>query len=120
MQDKKLRTYVIFRVIALCIAVLLLISYHDNEITNSYKIGYSNGYNDGESDGYNDGHSDGYRYYQKIKDEYEFHHNFAVIVTETGKKYHRYGCHHINYSSFWIYNIAQAESKGYTPCLDCH
>ena len=44
----------------------------------------------------------------------------AVIVTETGKKYHHYGCYHLNdCKSIWIYNIEAAVSRGYTPCLDC-
>ena len=44
----------------------------------------------------------------------------AVIVTESGKKYHHYGCYHLNgCSSIWIYNIEAAKSRGYTPCLDC-
>lgn len=120
MQDKKLRTYVIFRAVVLCIVITLLIAYLDDEIDSYYDIGYYNGYDDGKNDGYNDGHSDGYKYYSDVKNEYNYLHKYAVIVTTTGKKYHHYGCYHINGSSVYIYNIELAESKGYTPCLDCH
>lgn len=63
--------------------------------------------------------------YQKnlgaISDEYNFYHDYAVIVTESGSRYHSYGCYHINNaSSFWIYNVNAAKGKGYTPCKDCN
>lgn len=54
-----------------------------------------------------------------IYDEYDFYHEYAVIVTAEGGKYHRYGCSHIEGREFWIYNIDAAESKGYEPCRDC-
>lgn len=54
-----------------------------------------------------------------MEDEYEFYHNYAVIVTESGTKYHRYGCYHIENKSFYIYNIENAKSHGYTACKDC-
>ena len=54
-----------------------------------------------------------------ISDEYEFYHKYAVITTTTGYRYHKYGCYHLNYNSFYIYNISNAASQGYTPCLDC-
>ncbi len=54
------------------------------------------------------------------KKELYFWDNYAVIVTEAGSKYHRYGCYHLDdCKSFWIYNIEAAKSRGYTPCLDC-
>lgn len=55
-----------------------------------------------------------------ISDEYNFYHNHAVIVTESGSRYHSYGCYHLNYDSFWIYNFEAAKSEGYTPCKDCN
>ena len=106
--------------VILCIAILLLLNYHNNEIDASYEIGYHNGYNKGESDGYNDGYKDGTKYIQNLRNEYDFFHNNAVIVTTTGNKYHRYGCQHIKNRPYYIYNIELAKAKGYTPCLDCH
>lgn len=62
--------------------------------------------------------------YQKnlgaISHEYSFYHDHAVIVTESGSRYHSYGCYHLNYDSFWIYNVEAAKSEGYTPCKDCN
>lgn len=53
-----------------------------------------------------------------ISDEYNFYHDGAVIVTESGSRYHTYDCYHWNYP-IWIYNVEAAKSKGYTPCKDC-
>ena len=54
-----------------------------------------------------------------ISDEYNFYHDGAVIVTESGSRYHTYDCYHWNYP-IWIYNVEAAKSKGYTPCKDCN
>lgn len=43
----------------------------------------------------------------------------AVFVTTTGSKYHRYDCHYLDGSNFWIYNVELAEYKGYEPCSQC-
>ena len=43
----------------------------------------------------------------------------AVFVTTTGSKYHRYDCHYLDGSYFWIYNIELAKYKGYKPCSEC-
>lgn len=51
--------------------------------------------------------------------ERSFWHEYAVIVTSTGSKYHTYDCQHVDGKKFWIYNIDAAKSKGYSPCLDC-
>lgn len=48
-----------------------------------------------------------------------FWENNAVIVTTTGGSYHRYDCPHIADRPFYIYNVATANAKGYSPCLDC-
>ena len=57
--------------------------------------------------------------YSNIVDEYNFFHDYAVIVTEHGTKYHHYGCYHIKDQDFYIYNIDNAKHQGYTPCKDC-
>ncbi len=51
--------------------------------------------------------------------EYRFYHDNAVIVTENGSRYHRYGCSHTFGRTYWIYNIENAQYQGYTPCKDC-
>lgn len=57
--------------------------------------------------------------YNSMISEYNFYHDCACIVTVGGEKYHQYGCSHIGDSSFYIYNIENAEYLGYEPCLDC-
>lgn len=45
----------------------------------------------------------------------------AGIVTVSGEKYHTYNCWHWRTGSdIWIFNTAEAEARGYEPCLDCH
>lgn len=56
--------------------------------------------------------------YNEIYEEYNFFHNRAVIVTESGSRYHIYDCYHWDYP-IWIYNYEAAASRGYTPCMDC-
>jgi hypothetical protein len=94
--------------------------YHFNAIEKAYADGNSWGQHIGYKQGQKAGYDKGYAYYEKIKDEYEFYHEYAVRVTTTGKKYHRYDCYHAKDKSFYIYNISTAEAKGYTPCLDCY
>ncbi len=50
----------------------------------------------------------------------EFYEEYAVLVNENSKKYHKYGCDDFDSSSFWIYNINAAEQKGYYACSKCH
>lgn len=87
---------------------------------NGHREGYFSGYDEGHSKGYDEGHSKGYKEgYRSISDEYNFFHKYAVIVTTTGSKYHRYDCHYVENSDIYIYNIENAKYKGYTPCSDC-
>ena len=57
--------------------------------------------------------------YDDVLSEYEFFHDYAVVVTENGTKYHHYNCQHVRNSNFFIYNIEYAIGKGYQPCEDC-
>lgn len=52
--------------------------------------------------------------------ELDFWESSAVIITETGSKYHTYGCQYVNYDSFMIYNVAAAVAYGYEPCSVCN
>lgn len=81
-----------------------------------YETGFSEGADEGMSDGYSDGYEDGLL---ENRQELVFFRNNACIVTTSGYKYHHYGCYHIEGRRYYIYNIELAESKGYTPCLDC-
>lgn len=126
------------KTIGIIVSIVLLVAlivgaaiYHNHTLDNAYNKGNSEGYNNGHSIGYDAGydagydvgHDDGYeegnRTYKKIKNEYRFYRNNIVLVTTTGKKYHRYECHHINDRTIYIYEIDDAKAKGYTSCLDC-
>lgn len=54
------------------------------------------------------------------KEELDFWRNYAVIVTESGEKYHTYGCRYVQGKEFWIYNVDLAVSKGYERCSVCN
>ncbi len=70
----------------------------------SYDLGYEHGCEETEAE---------------LRNELEFYRDNAVIVTESGEKYHKYGCYHLLGSRYYIYNVELAESFGYTPCSDC-
>lgn len=84
--------------------------------STGYESGYDAGTRDAYATGYDEGLADGI---SKHLDEVRFFRNHACIVTTTGSKYHHYGCPHIDYQEYYIYNIENAEYQGYTPCLDC-
>lgn len=42
----------------------------------------------------------------------------TVYVTDTGEKYHRYGCHYLRASCNAI-SLSDAQNQGYTPCSYC-
>ena len=126
MRNKKV--YIILCIVLLLSLASVAVIYHYNAIEDAYDegriIGYDNGkskgYKEGYAKGYDKGYDKGYGFYEEIEDEYRFYHNVAVIVTTAGRKYHRYDCYHIENRSIYIYNIENAEAKGYTPCLDCY
>ena len=46
--------------------------------------------------------------------------SIALVVSDNTDVYHTYDCFHFkNADSYWAYNIAAAESKGYRPCKMC-
>lgn len=58
--------------------------------------------------------------YSEMIKEYNFYHNYAVIVFENDPYYHTYDCDHVDDNSFWIYNVEAAISEGYQPCPYCN
>lgn len=95
------------------------------------------GYNDGYNFGYNDGHTDGYE--QGITaiggkgftgddwspdivfGEYpagEYDATETVYITDTGSKYHQYGCQYLT-GSCHAMALDEAVDAGYTPCSRC-
>lgn len=49
----------------------------------------------------------------------DFYQKNAVFVVSGNKKYHTYGCLDIAGKTYWIYNVENAEYKGYRPCPKC-
>lgn len=80
--------------------------------SEGYKEGYDEGYEYGKADGYNEAASD-------LSPELLFWRNSAVLVTETGSKYHRWDCQYVQNRDFWIYNFENAQYMGYSPCDVC-
>ena len=72
-----------------------------------------------ERDFYEEGRDYNLKKLEAIEPEYNFYHQYAVICTTEGKRYHHYGCGHLEGRNFYIYNIDNAIGQGYTPCLDC-
>lgn len=59
-------------------------------------------------------------YIYNTSSEFFFFRRCAAIVTSAaGEKYHHFDCYHWKGSNFYIYNIENAEHKGYTACADC-
>lgn len=90
----------------------------------SYNEGYASGSDEGWHSGYDDGYEQGYvtgftEGRSEWYDELSFFRNGACIVTQSGKRYHRYNCPHTKGHYYLIYNVERAEFSGYTPCLDC-
>lgn len=89
-----------------------------------YHEGYEAGYQDAGDTSYESGYEEGRQHgvaegYNLLYEEASFFRENACFVTLGGNCYHHYGCPHISGSEYWIYNVELAESKGYTPCLDC-
>lgn len=53
------------------------------------------------------------------KTEYSVAPSAWVYITDTGEKYHKYGCQYLQYSSTLILR-SRAISLGYTPCSVCN
>jgi len=48
----------------------------------------------------------------------KFYEENIGLISENNK-YHTYGCEDFDDSSFWGYNVEQAEALGYRPCPKC-
>lgn len=92
-----------------------------SEVDDSYDEGYDDGWSDGakaqkESDQeyINEHYSNGYA----SSNSYDDYATATVYITDTGSKYHRYGCQYLRQSCHEI-SISNAEAQGYTPCSRC-
>lgn len=117
---KKITVYIAF---TLGICVIFGVSLYgaseyayDQGFAEGKKVGHQNGYEQGRSAGYNEGYDTAV---EEISDELSFYRNNVCLVTESGTKYHQYGCGHIKGHDIYIYTIRNAEKWGYDPCNDC-
>lgn len=117
-----------------------------DDYETGYNSGYSVGYNDGKAgsfesgfdDGYSIGYDDGYqaalsdssvsrsqgsadtfRSIEPSSSSAARSVSTSVYVTESGKKYHSYGCSYLSNSCIEI-DLEKAKSQGYTPCSRCN
>lgn len=102
--------------------------------TDTYNTAYAEGevygYTTGYDDGYDEGYSDGEKYGRaaeisknlgsriKTNSSPQVTYDYTVYVTDTGSKYHSYGCRYLKDSCFPV-SLSDAKASGYTPCSVC-
>ena len=72
--------------------------------------------------GYDDGYADARDGYANTSDESSYSERYigtTVYITDTGSKYHRYGCQYLRQSCHEI-SLSDAKTQGYTPCSRCY
>lgn len=116
------------------VSVFFLIAgsyYFDDVAEENYNEGYTDGqdnkqdavddaYRDGYDEGYNDGYDDGYYY---AYDEMSYNdgiddQSMTVYITDTEKKYHKWGCKYL-LDSYHEITLQEALKSGYTACSQC-
>lgn len=73
------------------------------------------------NENYDDGYSDGYADAQNGSDSNYSNEDYigtTVYITDTGSKYHRYGCQYLRQSCHEI-SLTDAEAQGYESCSVC-
>lgn len=95
-----------------------------SDARDSYDEGYDIGYDEGadaqrKSTQHNNEH-DGNGYVSQSSDDNYDDDNITttVYITDTGSKYHRYGCQYLRQSCHSI-SLSDAKSQGYEPCSVC-
>ncbi len=53
------------------------------------------------------------------REEIAFWDSNVVICTQSGEKYHKYGCSHLVDRDYFVCTAEEAKRRGYLPCLDC-
>lgn len=101
--------------------------------TDGYKTGreggYENGHWDGYSEGYKEGYDDGYAEGAAKKQSTSGYSagsggssgstlSYMVYITDTGEKFHRWGCRYLRNSATAI-SIVEGKSRGYAVCSVC-
>lgn len=97
----------------------------EKKVSESYKNGYNSGYSQGKNDGYNSGYNAGYAAAPKTTTTSAVKQpsyltssqSMTVYITQTGSKYHRYGCSYLK--SKIAITLSNAIAQGYTACSRC-
>ena len=56
-----------------------------------------------------------------VLSEFSFYNAYAVTVaSNSGEKYHKYGCHYMKGRPFYIFDKETAIAQGYKPCSSCY
>lgn len=111
--------------------------YTEADMVYRFDSGYRKGMTDGKTNGYSIGFNDGYakgkaeakatgqssdstsKNYTPKQPSYSSQTNSqTVYVTNTGSKYHRYGCQYLRQSCISI-SLSDAKAQGYTACSRC-
>lgn len=117
-----------FIAVAISVLVVLLVISH----SIGYDSGYAAGYDHGSDIGYDAGYNSGYEKGKKSASANSRpstpqitvpaitapRQTKTVYVTETGSKYHSYGCRYLKDSCFPM-SLSDAKANGYTPCSVC-
>ena len=107
-------------VLILCLSLITNIVFGINGINPAdsqqlYNDGYTVGYNDGYDDGQSNRVSTQSNKDQWTNDDYAEN---TVYITDTGSKYHQYGCQYLRESCHEV-SLSDAQSEGYTACSVC-
>lgn len=118
------------------VSVFFLIAgsyYFDDVAEENYNEGYTDGqdnkqdavddaYSDGYDEGYNDGYDDGYYYaYDEMSyntETYSQDYSQIVYITNTGNKYHNWGCQYLSESCIKV-TLEYALENGFEACSKC-
>lgn len=117
---------------------------YDNGYETGHKEGYDEGYDEGNEDGYFDGYESGKSigydsgYADGLADQDSSNsssnssstsssgsssstssYSPTVYITDTGSKYHNYGCQYLRESCHAI-SLSSAKAYGYGPCSRCN
>ena len=118
----------IFIAVAISVLVGLLVVSHSIGYDKGYAVGYDHGSNIGYDAGYNSGYEKGRRSVSAVSKSSTPQITVPAIttpkqtqivyVTDTGSKYHRYGCRYLKDSCIPM-SLSDAKANGYTPCSVC-
>lgn len=91
---------------------------------DSYVSGYDEGYRIGYEDGYDNGLTEGKGYTSEVSNPAKYSNTYddkeseTVYITDTGSRYHMFGCQYLSESCYSI-ALNDAIERGYIACSRC-